>query len=186
MPGQRSPDHRLLQRDAQSGAIPQRTRRFLRSSAKRFEYAADRGLRCLATISVRCPQLVRCRAVIAVNRPPRCEIAALALPLRPYSRRDVTAAAVLTVLWPLARKPRDRGTGSDRLVYQDQLREIDRDRAAGLIGDAEAEAARIEISRRLLAAVDAENAPPHPPSSQANARRRRAASRAVVIVPLIA
>ena len=65
--GQRSLDHRLLRRYAQSGAVPQRTRRFLRSSAKRFEYAADRGLRCLATISVRYPQLVRRRAVIAVK-----------------------------------------------------------------------------------------------------------------------
>jgi cytochrome c-type biogenesis protein CcmH len=98
----------------------------------------------------------------------------------------MTAAAVLAVLWPLGRKPGDRGVGSDRLVYQDQLREIDRDRAAGLIGDAEAEAARIEISRRLLAAVDAENTTPQPPSSRANARHRRAASCAVVIVPLIA
>ena len=98
----------------------------------------------------------------------------------------MTAAAVLAVLWPLGRKPGDRGAGSDRLVYQDQLEEIDRDRAAGLIGDAEAEAARIEISRRLLAAVDAENATPQPPSSRTSARRRRAASCAVVIVPLIA
>ena len=52
-----------------------------------------------------------------------------------------------------------RGTsgGSDRLVYQDQLLEIERDRAAGLIGGAEAESARVEISRRLLAAADAES-----------------------------
>jgi cytochrome c-type biogenesis protein CcmH len=98
----------------------------------------------------------------------------------------MTAAAVLAVLWPLGRKPGDRGTSGDRLVYQDQLEEIDRDRTAGLIGDAEAEAARIEISRRLLAAVDAENATPQPPSSRTSARRRRAASCAVVIVPLIA
>ena len=98
----------------------------------------------------------------------------------------MTAAAVLAVLWPLGRKPGDRGTSGDRLVYQDQLDEIDRDRAAGLIGDAEAEAARIEISRRLLAAVDAENATPQPPSSRTSARRRHAASCAVVIVPLIA
>ena len=98
----------------------------------------------------------------------------------------MTAAAVVAVLWPLGRKPGDRGAGSDRLVYQDQLEEIDRDRTAGLIGDAEAEAARIEVSRRLLAAVDAENATPQPPSSRPSARRRRAASCAVVIVPLIA
>ena len=50
--------------------------------------------------------------------------------------------------------------GSDRFVYQDQLQEIDRDRAAGLIGEAEAESARIEISRRLLAAADAETRRP--------------------------
>jgi cytochrome c-type biogenesis protein CcmH len=98
----------------------------------------------------------------------------------------MTAAALLAVLWPLARKPGARGAGSDRLVYQDQLKEIDRDRAVGLIGDAEAESARIEISRRLLAAVDAESAIPQQSSSGANARRRRAAGLAILIVPLVA
>ena len=72
----------------------------------------------------------------------------------------MTAAALFAVLWPLGRKPSEHGVGSDRLVYQDQLKEIDRDRAVGLIGDTEAESARIEISRRLLAAVDAERAAP--------------------------
>ncbi len=67
----------------------------------------------------------------------------------------MTAAAIFAVLWPLGRGPRASG-GSDLVVYKDQLREIDRDRAAGLIGEAEAEAARLEISRRLLAAADAE------------------------------
>ena len=96
----------------------------------------------------------------------------------------MTATAVLAVLWPLGRKPGDRGAGSDRLVYQDQLKEIDRDRAVGLIGDVEAESARIEISRRLLAAVDAESAIAERSSS--NARRRRAAGSAILIVPLVA
>jgi cytochrome c-type biogenesis protein CcmH len=96
----------------------------------------------------------------------------------------MTAAAVFAVLWPLGRTPGDKGAGSDRLVYQDQLREIDRDRAAGLIGDAEAESARIEISRRLLAAADAESAVPQ--QSGASARRRRAAGFAILIVPLVA
>ncbi len=40
-------------------------------------------------------------------------------------------------------------------VYRDQLDEIDADRGRGLIGEAEAEAARLEVARRLLAA-DAE------------------------------
>jgi len=98
----------------------------------------------------------------------------------------MTAAALFAVLWPLGRQPGDRGAGSDRVVYQDQLKEIDRDRAMGLIGDAEAESARVEISRRLLAAADAEIAISERPDSKANARRRRAAVAAILIVPLIA
>jgi cytochrome c-type biogenesis protein CcmH len=98
----------------------------------------------------------------------------------------MTAAAVLAVLWPLGRKSSDRGAGGDRLVYQDQLKEIDRDRAVGLIGDAEAESARIEISRRLLAAVDAESVVPQQSSYEAKVRHRRAAVVAIVVVPLIA
>jgi cytochrome c-type biogenesis protein CcmH len=98
----------------------------------------------------------------------------------------MTAAALFVVLWPLGRKPDSRAAGSDRLVYQDQLKEIDRDRAAGLIGDAEAESARIEISRRLLAAVDAESGIPERSSFNANARRRRAAVAAILIVPVVA
>ncbi len=70
----------------------------------------------------------------------------------------MTAAALFAVLWPLARRPSAARGGSDLLVYKDQLQEIDRDRAAGLIGETEAEAARLEISRRLLAAADAKPA----------------------------
>ena len=98
----------------------------------------------------------------------------------------MTAAALLAVLWPLGRNPGDRGAGGDRLVYQDQLKEIDRDRAMGLIGDAEAESARVEISRRLLAAADAETAISQEPDSKANTRRRRAVGFAILVVPLVA
>jgi cytochrome c-type biogenesis protein CcmH len=98
----------------------------------------------------------------------------------------MTAAALFAVLWPLGREPRDRGAGSDQFVYQDQLKEIDRDRAMGLIGDAEAESARLEISRRLLAAADAEAAISDERGSNANARRRRAAVAAILIVPFVA
>ena len=62
----------------------------------------------------------------------------------------MTAAAIFAVLWPLGRAAPGRGGGSDVLVYKDQLKEIDNDRASGLIGEAEAEAARLEVSRRLL------------------------------------
>jgi cytochrome c-type biogenesis protein CcmH len=66
----------------------------------------------------------------------------------------MTATAIFVVLWPLGRRHAARSAGSDVVVYQDQLDEIARDRAAGLIGEREAEAARIEVSRRLLAAAD--------------------------------
>jgi cytochrome c-type biogenesis protein CcmH len=65
----------------------------------------------------------------------------------------MTAAAVFAVLWPLSRRGQV-ASGSDLLVYRDQLEEIVRDRDASRIGAAEAEAARVEVSRRLLAAAD--------------------------------
>ena len=66
----------------------------------------------------------------------------------------MTAAAILAVVWPLARRPKDAQSGNDVEVYRDQLDEIDRDLKVGLIGAAEAEAARIEVSRRLIAAAE--------------------------------
>ena len=59
------------------------------------------------------------------------------------------------MLLPLVRRRAEEFSGNDIAVYRDQLGELDRDRAAGLIGKSEAEAARVEISRRLLAAADA-------------------------------
>ena len=69
----------------------------------------------------------------------------------------MTAVAIFAVLWPLSRRTGKSG-GSDILVYRDQLAEVERDRATGLIGAAEAEAARVEVSRRLIAAADAAEA----------------------------
>jgi cytochrome c-type biogenesis protein CcmH len=66
----------------------------------------------------------------------------------------MTLAAVLAVWWPLARRQRFARSGSDVAVYRDQLDEIDRDEAASLIGSVEAEAARVEVSRRLIAAAE--------------------------------
>ena len=70
----------------------------------------------------------------------------------------MTAAAIAAVLFPLVRRRAEEFSGNDIAVYRDQLGELDRDRAAGLIGKSEAEAARVEISRRLLAAADADAA----------------------------
>src|SRR6202035_1248954 len=72
----------------------------------------------------------------------------------------MTAMAILAVLWPLARRKGMLRSGSDLAVYRDQLEEIQRDRAAGQIGDLEAEAAKVEVSRRLIGAADAQAATP--------------------------
>src|SRR6516162_8869374 len=70
----------------------------------------------------------------------------------------ITAGALFAVLWPLRRwsVAVAAETGNDSAVYRDQLDEIERDLALGSIGANEAEAARIEVSRRLLAADAAE------------------------------
>lgn len=63
-------------------------------------------------------------------------------------------ATLALVCLPLLRGPRevaDRGQ-FDRAVYRDQLREVERDLARGVLNPAEAESARLEIQRRLLAA----------------------------------
>jgi cytochrome c-type biogenesis protein CcmH len=72
----------------------------------------------------------------------------------------MTCGALCAVLWPFRRRsvPAPAHTDKDGAVYRDQLREIERDLAAGSIGASEAEAARIEVSRRLLAADQAETA----------------------------
>lgn len=94
----------------------------------------------------------------------------------------MSAAAILAVLWPLSRKPTAAAAGNDLVVYRDQLEEIGRDRSAGLIGDAEAEAARIEVSRRLLAAADTQAPSPVP---QPLWRRRAAALAALIVLSLL-
>jgi cytochrome c-type biogenesis protein CcmH len=98
----------------------------------------------------------------------------------------MTAAAIGAVLWPLGRKAAPGRAGSDLLVYQDQLEEIDRDRSAGLIGEAEAEAARIEVSRRLLTAADARPAADAQTAKPSSALRRRRATAVMGLVVLVA
>ena len=94
----------------------------------------------------------------------------------------MTAAAIFAVLWPLGRRGRPQNDGSEETVYKDQLAEVDRDLAAGLIGSPEAEAARVEISRRLLAAADNQR---DPPAVSNLSLRRSAAILALVGLPII-
>lgn len=96
----------------------------------------------------------------------------------------MTAGAAFAVLWPLRRSSRRRATGgSETTVYRDQLAEVGRDAAAGLIGEAEAAAARVEIGRRLLEAADAES---HQPRASKLGSRRAVAVVALAGIPLLA
>ena len=95
----------------------------------------------------------------------------------------MTAAAMFAVLWPLARSRRVDGDASDVVIYRDQLHEIERDRASGTIGTAEADAARVEVSRRLLAAADAQAPPAADPALRLRHRRWTAVA-AFVVIPL--
>lgn len=97
----------------------------------------------------------------------------------------MTAAAVFAVLWPLGRRGVEARAGGEVAVYRDQIDEIARDRATGLIGETEAEAARVEVSRRLIAAADAAEREAEPKSG-APGRRRAAAVAALVVVPAVA
>ena len=95
----------------------------------------------------------------------------------------MTVAAIFAVLWPLSRRSSPQTGGNEAAVYRDQLAEIDRDVTAGLIGGPEAEAARVEISRRLLGAVDGER---DLPAGSNLTLRRASAIVALVALPVAA
>ncbi len=65
----------------------------------------------------------------------------------------LTGIAVLAVLWPLSRVPlRTDARELDVAFYRAQTAEIERDAARGVIAPGEAEVARTEAARRLVAA----------------------------------
>ena len=90
--------------------------------------------------------------------------------LLPLALALVTAMALVIVITPLmlATRAVPERLEFDRAVYRDQLRELERDLARGVIGAAEAATARLEIERRLLVADRADRTP---------ARERRALPR---------
>jgi cytochrome c-type biogenesis protein CcmH len=97
----------------------------------------------------------------------------------------MTLGAVIAVWWPLARRQGSVRSGSDIAVYRDQLDEIDRDQAASLIGNAEAEAARVEVSRRLIAAAETAKARSVAPApGPAGWYRRATLAVAIVLLPV--
>ncbi len=69
----------------------------------------------------------------------------------------LTTATVAILLVPLLRPRPPAATArldNDLAIYRDQLAEIERERAAGLVSDSEAQQAATEIHRRILAAAD--------------------------------
>lgn len=92
------------------------------------------------------------------------------------------------VLWLLLRPlradavaaPQDVGE-SEVAIYRDQLAEIARDLERGTIGEAEAEAARVEVSRRLIAAGEVQAEAARVPQGKGDPRLRRAVAVALAL-----
>jgi cytochrome c-type biogenesis protein CcmH len=97
----------------------------------------------------------------------------------------MTAVALALLAWPLLRRhavaPARRDY--DLTVYRAQLQELERERARGLLGEAEAEAARLEVQRRMLA-TEAERGGAAP--ARTHPRRARAAAALLLVAfPLL-
>ena len=94
----------------------------------------------------------------------------------------LAAAACLPLLAALyrARGARD-STPPDVAIYRDQLGEIDRDLARGVMAESEAAAARTEIARRLIRADSESDVKPASPE-----RSRKIAAALIVAVPVAA
>ncbi len=100
----------------------------------------------------------------------------------------MAGVVVLLLLRPLWTADRVRAGAGDSEValYRDQLAEIGRDLDRGVIGAAEADAARVEVSRRLLAADEARQKLART-STIANPRWRKGMAAALALgVPLLA
>jgi cytochrome c-type biogenesis protein CcmH len=74
----------------------------------------------------------------------------------------LTVLCVAATLHPLLKKPgvQEIAPNHDLQVYKDQLAELKRDAESGLIAADDADSARVEISRRLLASADEHSAAP--------------------------
>ena len=95
------------------------------------------------------------------------------------------AVAVAALLWPLLRTPAgslDRAA-YNVAVFQDQLKEVDRDLERGVLTQEEAGAARLEIQRRIIAAG---KAPQSAMAADSPLRRRLTAGAIAVVVPALA
>ena len=96
----------------------------------------------------------------------------------------LTAAVAAVLLLPLLRRPvAAAGDAShDVEVYRDQLEELKRDEATGLIGASEAELARAEVARRLIAAKKDETKGKADPAER---RNRLAQAFVILLMPAV-
>ncbi|HMN72158.1 MAG TPA: c-type cytochrome biogenesis protein CcmI [Rhodoblastus sp.] len=98
----------------------------------------------------------------------------------------MTLATLVFVALPFLTRARGERRGDDVAVYKDQLAEIERDLGAGRIAPQEAEAARIEVSRRLLKAAERQKGADADAPALARGRRWSAIALTLVAVPAIA
>lgn len=72
----------------------------------------------------------------------------------------MAAVAVAVVVWPLVRRPAHADVSRTQLntaIYRDQIAELERDRAAGTLSQADHDHAKAELQRRMLEDVSAES-----------------------------
>lgn len=107
----------------------------------------------------------------------------------------MSAGVVVTLLHPLLARPSRETGGGDAAtaVYRDQLAEIEAEAKRGLIGAEEAEAARREIARRIIASATPDGSPElgspddaHAPEPVSARRRLNVAAAAGLLIPLAA
>ncbi|PKU24520.1 c-type cytochrome biogenesis protein CcmI [Telmatospirillum siberiense] len=98
----------------------------------------------------------------------------------------VTLGVLLILVVPLLRRQTAAPAriAYDIVVYRDQLAEVERDVERGLLNESQAEAARTEILRRMLAAEDAELAAPQSEYRLGGGRRLRMATALVILIGL--
>ena len=95
----------------------------------------------------------------------------------------LAAAVCLPLLMALSRPPRaaHAAAGGAMAIYRDQLDELDRDVARGIVAGSEAGAARTEIARRLIREGEAPS-----PEARPDERLSKAAVVAIVAMPVAA
>lgn len=97
----------------------------------------------------------------------------------------ISLVVVAVLAWPVLRRGQSTATRADYdiTVFQDQLKEVDRDLGRGVLTASEADAARLEIQRRILAVG---RAPAETVTTGSNRSRLVGVGITAVAVPLIA